>query len=84
MRKGGLKKEAAEELLVGVVDEMTTATDECSGPVPVSITDYERELFMRIIKGLSASGMGEGSAILLVAMYATAVQERAENMIFHN
>ena len=81
LKKGGLKKEAAEELLVGVVNEMITATDDCTGPVPVSITDHEHDLFTRIIKGLSAGGMGDGAAILLTAMYATAVQERVENKL---
>ena len=76
LQKGGLKRDAAEELLSGVVNEMITVSDECAGSVPVSITDHERELFMRIIKGLVAGGVGQGAAILLVAMYAAAVEER--------
>ena len=79
LQKGGLKQEDAEVLLVGVVNEMITASDACTGPVTVSVTDHERELFMRIVKGLSAGGVKEGTSILLVAMYATAVQERTEN-----
>lgn len=75
LQKGGLKREAAEELLVCVVDETIAASDECT----VSITDHEHELLTRIIKGLVAGGMGDGAAILLVAMYATAVQERIED-----
>ena len=81
LQKGGLKRDAAEELLVCVVDEMIAASDECVGTAPVSITNHEFELFMWIIKGLVAGGMGDGAAILLVAMYATTVQERVEHKI---
>ena len=79
LQKGGFSKNDAEELLVNVADEMIDASDECTGTLRVSITDHEHELFIRILKGLVAGGMREGTAILLVAMYATAVQERIEN-----
>ena len=79
LRKGGIKQEEGEQLLASVVDEVIAASGESTDPIPVSVTENERVLFIRSVKGLAAGGMKEGSAILLVAMYATAVQERVEN-----
>ena len=80
LRKGGLTEEEAEALLVDVVNEMISATDECMDADPESITEHEHELFYRIINGLTNGGMRYGTAILLLAMYETAIQERIMGM----
>ena len=78
MQKGGLSKADAELVLTDAVNEMMDLADQCMEPESISITDREYDLFMDIRKGLVAGGMGDGAAILLIAMYAAAIQERIE------
>ncbi|MBR2675735.1 MAG: hypothetical protein IKE28_02315 [Solobacterium sp.] len=78
VQKGGATREEAESLIVDATCEMIEATDDAVGyPEPVVLSEHEHDLAMEIIGGLVRGGLDRGHAILLIALYAVAVETRA-------
>ena len=65
-------------------DDPMEETEEFPGSVydPDEDSYYEHDLFLELIKAVSAGGIPYGRAIIMVASFAVAVQERTRKNFF--
>lgn len=81
---GGLSYSKAEDLLTSVIHEAIDTLDEIETDYPnppTDISDWEYDLCLDLIDKLTAGGIPFEHALLLVAMHASAVEERVEKRI---